>query len=83
MANEAKTVLRYLETHYGKKAQEWEGQYQDDRQLFCNIYNRLINAYQEAAKKRIQSNLIWCALHDRRNQAEETLKDIMQFFERR
>ncbi|MCM0759692.1 hypothetical protein M7775_14120 [Sporomusa sphaeroides DSM 2875] len=83
MASSIKTFLGYLEIHYGKKVQEWEGQYHDDRQLFCNIYNMLVAAYHEMDEKNIQSNFIWHGLHEQRKLQEETLKDIMQRFENR
>lgn len=76
----AKVFIQYLETFYGKAAKEWEGQYGDDRQLFCNILKQFIEAYSELARAGIESPTVWHSLNVHRTKEEELLKGILKRF---
>ena len=55
------TKMSLLKNVYGKKYHEWSGKYTDDRQLYCNLYEMLVEALE--AIKNIENNFIWCAFN--------------------
>lgn len=72
--------INYLKLFYGGYVKKWDGVYQDDRQLFCNIYHQLVEAYTEMSNKEISNSSIWVALHKYRQEEETTLKEIIERF---
>ncbi len=50
MENKTKRRIETLELLYGKQYRNWELKYTDDRELYCRMYLRIINAVRELEK---------------------------------
>jgi hypothetical protein len=72
--------IKYLKRCYGGYVKKWDGVYQDDRQLFCNIYHQLVESYAEMSNKKINNSSIWVALGKYRQEKETTLNEIIERF---
>ena len=66
-----------LKLSFGDNRKEWEG-LTDDRCIFCNIYDMLIESLEEM--ENVESNFVWCAFNEKFNEEFKTLKKIKQRF---
>lgn len=73
-ANAKRTLLRY---YFGKKREEYKG-FTDDRQVFCNIYDMLMQSLDEMEK--VENNYIWVAFNKAYREDFNTLKEIDNYF---
>ena len=71
------TKIKLLNLRYGKYRKAWEGT-SDDRKVFCNIYDMLVEACE--CMKSVRNNLIHVAFNRQFKEEEETLKEILQRF---
>lgn len=77
-ANESATnKISLLRVKYKKYRAEWENQ-DDDRRVFCNIYDMLIEACEDM--KHVTNNFIWIAFNRRYNEELQTLDEILARF---
>lgn len=69
---------RYLKHNYEKCRKEYEG-FNDDRRVFCNIYDILIEALNVMEK--VDNNFIWVAFNNECEKDVETLNRIKDYFD--
>ena len=70
--------MNLLKNVYGKKYHEWNGKYKDDRQLYCNLYEMLVEALE--TMKNIKNNFIWCAFNKEFKEELRIMHDIEERF---
>lgn len=71
------TKIKLLNLRYGKCRKAWEST-SDDRKVFCNIYDMLVEACE--CMKSVSNNLIHVAFNRQFKEEEETLKEILLRF---
>lgn len=74
----SKIKKRYLKLSFGKEREEYKNQ-TDDRGLFCNTYDILMEACE--AMSNVENNTIWVAFNRYFRQEVETLEEIKQRFQ--
>lgn len=70
---------RYLKLLFGKEREEYKNQ-KDDRGLFCNTYDILMEACN--AMSNVENNTIWVAFNRYFNEEVEALEEIKERFQR-
>lgn len=71
------TKIKLLNLLYGKYRKAWEDT-GDDRKVFCNIYDMLIEACE--CMKSVRNNLIYVAFNRQFKDEEKMLKEILHRF---
>lgn len=73
-----KVHTNYIEIMYSKKYEEWNGYFQDDRQLYCNLYRQIFEMYEDY--KFCKSSSTKVAINKQFRKDEETMKEIIERF---
>lgn len=73
-----KTKMSILKNLYAKEYREWNGKYKDDRQLYCNLYEMLVEALEVLSD--IENNFIWCAFNKEFREELKIMDDIRERF---
>ncbi len=71
------TKIKLMELRYGKYRKAWEDT-SDDRKIFCNTYDMLIEACE--CMKSVRNTLIHVVFNRQFNDEEKTLEEILQQF---
>ena len=77
--NRAERLRSDLELMYGDLYTEWNGKYHDDRQIYCNIYNQMMEALE--ALNGMANVYVWVAVRHEMNRDEKVMREIEQKFE--
>lgn len=67
----------YLRLSFGKQYKIWL-KCADDRKLFCNIYETLMESLDEM--ENVSNNLVWVAYHEKFREEYQMLKNIKERF---
>jgi hypothetical protein len=78
MKTSYETKKELLKCLYLKKYNEWNCNFQDDRQLFCNMYEILAEALDDM--KNIKNNYIWVGFNYKFAADRETMDNILKRF---
>lgn len=73
----AETKKELLKLEFGKERKAWDGE-KDDRGVFCNIYDMLMEALDDM--KSVENSFIWVAFNNKFREEEKTLKEIKKRF---
>jgi len=71
--------IKVHKNRYEKKYNEWVGKYFNDKQLFCNIYEILIEEMEKM--KKVNSDYIGVAFNRLVAEDQETMDRIMKRFQ--
>lgn len=73
----ANLKIELLKINYKKYRETWKDE-QDDRLVFCNTYDMILEACE--AMKSVTNNFIWVAFNEHYREEEQLLNDIIKHF---
>ena len=73
--------IQYLKMHYGKKAEIWKDVTTDDRLVYCNLYQMMIEALESLPDE--PNNYVCVALNKKMEKDCSTLTSILNVFQDR
>lgn len=73
----ARIRIKVLKNKYLSFREKWDNE-SDDRGLFCNMFDRLLEA--EESMIGVKNNSVWCAWAHAAEEDEKTLDEIVSFF---
>lgn len=75
--NNKRSWLRFT---YGDYVRQWEGIFNDDRQLFCNMYNQILDAIDDL--EFCKNPIMFCAFNDYVKKDYEVMNRIIERFKK-
>ena len=69
----------FMKLMYEEKYNEWNGKYEDDRQLFCNCYKMIMEALDNMYH--VTSEMVWVGFNRECKDTEKTMDRIMECFD--